>query len=52
MERPRHVENHPRDAGAHQAGIKFAPHAYDYDPDADRIGLQAAGRSASSRDAC
>jgi Cys-tRNA(Pro)/Cys-tRNA(Cys) deacylase len=23
-------------------GIKFALHAYDYDPDADRIGLQAA----------
>jgi Cys-tRNA(Pro)/Cys-tRNA(Cys) deacylase len=24
-------------------GIKFVLHAYDYDPDADRIGLQAAG---------
>ena len=23
-------------------GVKFAAHAYDYDPDADRIGLQAA----------
>ncbi|WP_024509866.1 Cys-tRNA(Pro) deacylase [Bradyrhizobium sp. ARR65] len=25
-----------------QAGIAFTVHAYDYDPDADRIGLQAA----------
>jgi Cys-tRNA(Pro)/Cys-tRNA(Cys) deacylase len=25
-----------------QLGIKFALHTYDYDPDADRIGLQAA----------
>jgi Cys-tRNA(Pro)/Cys-tRNA(Cys) deacylase len=25
-----------------QAGISFTVHAYDYDPDADRIGLQAA----------
>jgi Cys-tRNA(Pro)/Cys-tRNA(Cys) deacylase len=25
-----------------QAGIAFSVHAYDYDPDADRIGLQAA----------
>ena len=23
-------------------GVKFVLHAYDYDPDADRIGLQAA----------
>jgi Cys-tRNA(Pro)/Cys-tRNA(Cys) deacylase len=23
-------------------GVKFTLHAYDYDPDADRIGLQAA----------
>ena len=25
-----------------QAGVAFTVHAYDYDPDADKIGLQAA----------
>ena len=30
-------------------GVKFTLHAYDYDPDAPSIGLQAAKRSACSR---
>ena len=25
-----------------QAGVAFSVHAYDYDPDADKIGMQAA----------
>ena len=33
-------------------GVKFAVHTYDYDPDADRIGLQAAEGSASNRAVC
>ena len=33
-------------------GVKFTLHTYDYDPDAESIGLQAADRSASSRRAC
>ena len=33
-------------------GVKFTLHAYDYDPDAESIGLQAANRLASRRPAC
>jgi len=33
-------------------GVKFALHAYDYDPDADRVVFRPPRPSVSNRDAC
>jgi Cys-tRNA(Pro)/Cys-tRNA(Cys) deacylase len=35
-----------------QAGISFSVHAYEYDPNAERIGLQAAEAMGPIRRAC
>jgi Cys-tRNA(Pro)/Cys-tRNA(Cys) deacylase len=35
-----------------QAGIAFTIHTYDYDPNAERVGLQAAEALGESRIAC
>jgi Cys-tRNA(Pro)/Cys-tRNA(Cys) deacylase len=38
----RHVQDHPRHPGPRKAGVSFTVHTYDYDPTADRVGIQAA----------
>ena len=35
-------QRHARDGALEKAGIAFTLHEYDYDPDADSIGMQAA----------
>ena len=35
-----------------QAGVPFTVHAYDYDPNAERIGLQAAEAMGADPPAC
>ena len=35
-----------------QAGAAFSVHAYDYDPDADKIGMQAAEALGERRNGC
>ena len=35
-----------------QAGVAFTIHAYDYDPDADKIGIQAAEALGESPSGC
>ena len=37
-----HGQIHPRDTRAAKGGIAFILHEYDYDPNAERIGMQAA----------
>jgi Cys-tRNA(Pro)/Cys-tRNA(Cys) deacylase len=37
-----HVQSHPCDRALAAASVPFTVHAYDYDPDAESIGLQAA----------